>query len=205
VTSGSSRRAPGGWPWLTIAVAGVALAASIAPGGGGLLEYDRAKACGGEAWRLLTGQLVHWSARMTAIDIAMVLVLGIAVERRSRRLAALVIAGGLAATALAVYLAGPEVERYRGISGVASSLFVAAAMAIAAEPVRRGARGLAVLALALFLSKLSLEALTGLALFAGPLPAGIEAAPAVHLAGGAAGALAFVVERIAKRGGQPGP
>jgi hypothetical protein len=59
---------------------------------------------------------------------------------------------------------------------------------------RRPARALAALLLLLFALKLALEAASGEALAAGPLPAGVTVAPAAHaagaLAGGAAAALA---------------
>ncbi len=107
--------------------------------------------------------------------------------------------GGGIATALAVLLTGPGIQRYRGISGVASAVFVALALAIAGTTGRRAARAAALLALGLFAAKVVLEARTGHALFAGPLPEGVRVLPSVHLVGGAAGASAFLARRLWSR------
>ncbi len=201
---GSPRRAHRSWPWLTLAIVAAAAAASTVPGVAAALEYRRQEVAAGEAWRLVTGQLVHWGARMAAVDLLMLLVLGVAVELRSRRLAALALALGFAATALAVQLDGTSVERYRGISGVASALFVALGLALALDSDRVAARGAAILALSLFVAKLAIEAWSGRALFAGPLPAGVRVLPSVHLAGGVAGALAFAASRRSSRPAREG-
>ncbi len=58
----------------------------------------------GEVWRLLTGQLIHWTPRMAAFDVGMLLGLGTWLEtqgdRLARRAAALVLGAGLSALAV---------------------------------------------------------------------------------------------------------
>lgn len=178
-------------PWLTTALVALCTAASLVPGEAEALQYDRARVAAGEVWLLLTGQMVHWTDRMTAADLGMLLVLGAWLEiQGERRRLALALAFGAGLSALAVHALSPELSLYRGASGLASALFVLAALRIAEESEGRP-RFLAWLAVALFLGKDAWEALSGQTLFAGPLPDGVEVVPLVHLLGGLAGLLAL--------------
>ncbi|HWM90023.1 MAG TPA: rhombosortase [Thermoanaerobaculia bacterium] len=178
------------FPWLTTMLVALCAAASL-----GDLEYDRARVEAGEVWRLLTGQMVHWTARMAVFDLGMLLGLGMWLEARGdRRLAAVSLALGAVLTAVAVHLS-PDLLVYRGSSGVASTLFVLAAFRVADSP-DPWTRALSMAAVALFLSKAAFESLAGQTLFAGDLPEGVRVVPLVHLMGGLAGAA-----HLAKRSG----
>lgn len=200
----SGRRAwPGRLPWASAGLVAALAAASLAPGGGEALQYDRARVAAGEPWRLLTGQAVHWTPRMTLIDLAVLLGLGAWLEWRGARralLATLGMAAGL--TALAVHLLSPDLQLYRGSSGLSSALFVLTALCLAGRSPGAG-RALAVAALALFAGKAGWEALASQPLFAGPLPPGIRVVPLVHLLGGLGGLLAWLAYRRTAR--VPGP
>jgi rhomboid family GlyGly-CTERM serine protease len=173
------------FPWITVALVALSAAASLVPAEA--LEYDRARVAAGEVWRLLTGQMVHWTARMAAFDLGMLLGLGIWLEvRGDRRLMSAALALGGALTALAVHALSPDLLAYRGSSGVASALFVLAAVRIAKSP-EPLPRALAITAVALFLAKAAFETLAGQTLFAGPLPPGVQVVPLVHLLGGLGG------------------
>lgn len=166
-------------------LAALCAAAALVPAA--VLEYDRMRVGEGEAWRLLTGQLVHWTARMAAFDLGMLLGLGVWLEvRGDRRRAALALALGAGLTALAVHALSPGLLVYRGSSGAASALFVLAAVR-AADSSDPRTRVPALAAAALFLAKAVFEGLSGQALFAGPLPPGVRAVPLVHLLGGLGG------------------
>lgn len=168
------------YPWMSGGLAAFCAAASCA---GNALQYERS----GGAWRLLTGQMVHWTPRMALFDLGMLLGLGAWLEiRGDRRLAAASLALGAVLTAVAVHLS-PDLSIYRGSSGMASALFVLAAFRIADSP-DPWTRALAVAAVALFLAKAVFESLAGQTLFAGPLPDGVRVVPLVHLLGGLAGA-----------------
>src|SRR5436305_12849720 len=111
----------GRFPWITAALAGLFAAASFSSADA--LAYDRARVAAGEVWRLLTGQLVHWTPRMAAIDVGMMLGIGIWLEvRGDRRLLIASLALGAGLTALAVHTLSPDLLLYRGCSGVASAL-----------------------------------------------------------------------------------
>jgi rhomboid family GlyGly-CTERM serine protease len=173
------------FPWISLALAALCTAAALVPAAA--LEYDRLRVGEGEAWRLLTGQIVHWTARMAAFDLVMLLGLGVWLEiRGDRRLAAVALALGGGLTALAVHAFSPDLLVYRGSSGAASALFVLAAVRVAASS-DPWPRVLALAAVALFLAKAVFEQFYGQTLFAGPLPQGVRVVPLVHLLGGLGG------------------
>lgn len=186
-------------PWVTLTC--VAVAAGLAPGLAGALEYDRARVEAGEIWRPITAQAVHWSARMAIADLLAAAILGAAIELRSRRLLILALTSGLLLAGAGVHCLSPGLTRYRGASGVASALFVALALSIAAgsggreRPAPPRLRTLAVAALGAYALKILFETVTGRALFAGEMAPGVRVAPIVHLAGGLGGAIAFAIER----------
>ena len=62
------------FPWITATLAVLFAAASLAPARA--LEYERTRVATGEVWRLLSGQLVHWTPRMAAFDLGGALVQG---------------------------------------------------------------------------------------------------------------------------------
>ena len=170
------------FPWMSVALTTLCAAASFWDGTA--LQYERS----GEAWRLLTGQMIHWTPRMALFDLGMLLGLGAWLEiRGDRRLAAVALGLGAILTAVAVHLS-PDLSIYRGSSGLASALFVLAAFRIA-DSSDAWTRALAVAAIALFLAKAAFESLAGQTLFAGELPQGVRVVPLVHLLGGLGGAL----------------
>jgi Rhomboid family len=171
------------FPWLSAGL--VALCAAASCSDGAALQYERS----GEPWRLLTGQMVHWTPRMALFDLGMLLGLGAWLEiRGDRRLEAAALGLGAVLTAVAV-LVSPDLLVYRGSSGMASALFVLVAFRIADSP-DAWTRALAATAVALFLAKAAFESLAGQTLFAGDLPEGVRVVPLVHLLGGLAGASA---------------
>jgi len=178
------------WPWLTLAVVAAAALSGAWPETAAALEYRRDGVAGGEVWRLVTGQAVHWSPRMAAVDLGMVLLLGALIEARSRRLVAASFAAGTIVCGLGIHYLQPTLARYRGASGVASALLAALAVTLLTAGSRGWPRAAAALALALLLGKMIGELITGRAFFAGALPPGIEVTPLVHLVGTLAGALA---------------
>ena len=187
------------FPWLTLAVVGIAALLSSSPAAEQALEYERDRVARGEVWLLITSQAVHWSARMALLDVGAVLLLGSWIEWRSRNLFVLTVAATLLLVAFGIHFAAPGYTHYRGASGLASGLFTAVALALAVRPSRGLPRILALAALALFATKLALEATTGRALFAGEMAPGVEALPLVHLLGAVAGAASFLVWRVRRR------
>jgi rhomboid family GlyGly-CTERM serine protease len=181
-------------PWLALLLALAGELPALVPGGGEALQYARERVDRGEAWRLATGQLVHWTPRMALLDLGVGALLAALLEMRGRRTtAAWALLLGGAATAATVHLLLPDLAFYRGSSGLASALFVAAAATAARDAPPMG-RALAWTALVLFAVKLLWEAASGSAAAAGALPPGVEVAPLVHLLAGAAGGLACALD-----------
>lgn len=180
-------------PWITLAVVSAALAIAAIPGAGEFLQYERAAVESGEYWRLLSSQLAHWSPRMAAADLLVVLSIGTWLESRSRRLAAWTFVAAGLLVGVAVHAWMPELSLYRGSSGIASGLFVAAASDILRSQTPRWMRLLALTSVLLFAAKTVWETATGAALFAGQLPLGLTVVPSVHLVGALAGILCVVL------------
>ena len=197
------------FPWLTAAFVAAALVLGAVPDAVDSLEYRHPETTAGAWWRPFTGQLVHWTRRMTVADLGAVAILGALLERRSRRAAALAMAGAVAVAGLGLHLLPPAVGRYRGSSSVASGLFVALAADLRREP---ATRRLATAALLAFAVKVGFETATGRALFAGAMPEGVTVLPRAHLLGGLGGLAGWVGASIGMRAGarnkaddDPGP
>lgn len=155
-----------------------------------VLEYHRDRVAAGELWRLVTGQLVHWSPGMLVADVTVLLVAGFLLARRSRRLLVFCLPLSAAAVGGAVHFLAPHLVRYRGSSGIASALVVACILDLAQTP---GASRRAAIAASIFLAaKLAYELTTGLSISSATLPPGVGVAPVAHVAGGASGAVAWL-------------
>jgi rhomboid family GlyGly-CTERM serine protease len=89
------------------------------------LEFERRAVLDGEYWRLITSQIIHWSARHFFLDVGAFLVLGWMSERYFRRSYPLL----LLWIAFCVGVAGiwllPDHARMRGLSGVNAGQFAA--------------------------------------------------------------------------------
>lgn len=191
VTVLHSARRPRGrvFPWVTTALAMVALALGLIPGAGEALQFDRAVIAHGQVARLLTGHLTHWTASHLAWDLGAFALLGSLVESRSRSLFTGVSAASALAISVAVYWLQPGFELYRGLSGVDSALFGAAVLTGLTREIGRpqATSWIAVAALAAFIVKCALEIFLGRALFVAPDPAFVPV-PLAHAAGAVIGA-----------------
>jgi rhomboid family GlyGly-CTERM serine protease len=178
-------------PFVTLTLAGLTLVVSVLPGPAGFLGYEREAVAAGEAWRPLTGQLVHWTPRMALADLAVLLVFGCWLERRSRGILAGAVTLALVSIGAGLHLWLTALDSYRGSSGLATACFAATAIFLACDPGREPRwRWIGLLALALLGAKIAWESWTGEALAAGTLPPGVRVVPRVHLLGAAAGLLA---------------
>jgi rhomboid family GlyGly-CTERM serine protease len=111
-----------GVPWATIITVVVAVIIFESPGADRALVYDRLRIHDGEWWRVFTGAWVHFSSSHLLWNLAVLVPAGIWCERlapgRTRWLLLLapVVIGGI------VYAAEPGLERFAGLSGVASAM-----------------------------------------------------------------------------------
>jgi len=159
-----------------------------------LLEYDRGAILDGQLWRLLTGNLVHWSREHFLLDVGAFAVVGLLYERHLGRhypwvllVCGLAVGGGML-----VFL--PEMSIYRGLSGVDSGQF-AAAVCVEFHLARRDVRRWLWVApaAAVFLLKIVSECATGQMFFGTESLGNIgDPVPLAHAAGTMA-AVAFLL------------
>lgn len=83
------------------------------------LVYNRDSVAEGELWRLLTGNLVHFSGEHLAKDLAALLLAGAMIEQRDPRKFALLCVACAALIGIALFAFEPGVLVYGGLSGVA--------------------------------------------------------------------------------------
>jgi rhomboid family GlyGly-CTERM serine protease len=128
----------------------------------GWLEFDRQAILQGQLWRLITGNLVHWSVEHFLLDVGPFLIVGLLYERSLRRQYPWFLLGSALAIGASVLLFLPEVETYRGLSGVDSGQF-ALAVCVELGLARREPRRWVWLApaAAIFVAKIFWESTTG--------------------------------------------
>jgi hypothetical protein len=180
-------------PWIAPALGLLAVAAFFAPGIAEGWQYDRAALARGEWTRWIACHWTHWTGSMLFWDGATFIALGAVCERLDRRRFLLGVGAAALAIPAAVWVFEPEIELYRGLSGVESALVALLFALLSALLLRRAWEagnwrwsGLIVLANAAFVGKTAFELLQGATLFA-DIGAGIATAPLTHVAGLLAG------------------
>jgi len=182
---------------VTICLTLFATALAASPDATTAAQFDRAAIQSGQLWRVSTGHFVHWSVDHLVWDLAAFFVLAAYCESRSRgRLITAIWISSLAIAA-GLWWLRPDLQYYRGLSGLDSALFVLAAATYGSAARRGGDRPAslaAVGAVVAFLGKVGYESLTGATLFVDSAAAGFEPLPLAHLLG-AVGAAATLVLR----------
>mgnify|MGYP001812911797 CR=1 FL=1 len=178
-------------PRLTLAAAALAAAIFLLPGASELLAWDR-DVGGLISWlTVLTAHLTHWDLSHLVFDLLAWIVLGTMVETHSRRLWAWTIGLSAPLVSLFVLLAAPDVSIYRGLSGLDSALFIAAALMIRGRAQKQddpGVPWIAVSSIVALVAKITWEWSTGDSLFA--RGGEFVTVPQAHLAGALAGWIA---------------
>lgn len=171
-------------PLLTPALVLVAIAFQAVPGAAGWLQYDRDALSCGEWWRVLTAHLTHFDLNHLAWDATVLLGLGWACERESRCRMAVALGAAAFSISAALWWLQPEIQIYRGLSGLDSALFGLLAGTLLRRP-QRFARVFALASLIGIGAKLAFEMRTASTLFASG--AGYVPVPLAHAAGLVAG------------------
>jgi rhomboid family GlyGly-CTERM serine protease len=167
---------------LPVLASGVPLASAavlLVPGAAEHLEAARAGLAQGELWRLLGAHLAHYSFAHWLLDAVTFLALALACERLAPQRTRIALAASAIAIPVAVLALQPELERYRGLSGLDSTLF---GLLLALELRARSSR-VALACGALFLAKLAYELGTGRALFLDSQTIGFVPVPLAHALG----------------------
>jgi len=161
--------------WTTPAVTLLAVAATFFVRGDAL-ELHRPAVFMGEAWRILTCHLTHFSYEQLAWDALAFLLLGLACERRHRAAFHATLLASAIAVPLAVLAFAPQVTAYRGLSGIDSALF-----ALLLWQERRSR--LAILCSIAFAAKIAFELFARATVFVTHLGSDVVPVPIAHVAG----------------------
>ena len=173
-----------------IALAAPAIALIFSPGLTGWLEYDRARIAEGEIWRMIGCHWTHWSLDHLIWDVAAFAMLVAASWGADVRRVLATLASAAVTIPLGVWLLLPEMQHYRGLSGLDSALFTLVALQLLKRERAAGrAMGAWLVALMLlgFCLKLAFEIATGTTVFVNTTE--FVAVPLAHLVGGACGAV----------------
>ena len=112
----------------TLFIAAAAGLAFVWPGLADALIYRRAAILAGQAWRLWTGHLVHYSPSHLLLDLAVFLVAGGWLEWITPRLTRWFYLLAPPAISAALLWGDPTLERYAGLSGLATGVLVLLAL-----------------------------------------------------------------------------
>jgi rhomboid family GlyGly-CTERM serine protease len=157
-------------------------------------EYDRTDIGGGEFWRLWTGHVTHFGWSHLAWNLAVFVPAGIWLERKRPIAARWFLAIAPVAISGALWMTDAALERYAGLSGVATGLLVFLALLERGEP--KGGARFWNLALILVAAKIALELATQNSLFVHFGHPEIRSVPAAHVAGAAIGGFAYWLTRL---------
>ncbi len=176
-------------PVCSLSLALLSVAASLSPDAAALLELDRAAAARGEVWRVVSGHWTHWSLAHLVWDVIPFAALAVMCEVLDRRRFGLCLVVSSVLISLSVISLQPEIDVYRGLSGLDSALLVLLAVSLIRAPGPAGwpIRIAALAMLAAFVGKIAFELLTGRALFVPDAAAGVVTVSLAHVVGAAVG------------------
>lgn len=181
-------------PVWTLVIAAFALIIFFFPQLGNLLIYDRAAIIHGEIWRLLSGNLVHFSLAHLLYNLIAWLIVGTIIEYQGYRFFPLLCLSSSLLIGITLLILEPELQFYAGLSGVVS----AAVTYLCLQGMREKGvlRWLCVAALTGLTVKTVLELRSGSSLMLLMNEEGFVPVPLSHLAGIVAAILLFLFLRI---------
>lgn len=191
------------FPWITLALAGLAVAVHRTHGLTVAWQFDRAAFAQGEWWRLMTAHLTHFGADHLRWDLLAFVILGGVCEWIDRRAFAWTLAVAAPVITAGVGLMQPWFTTYRGLSGIDSALFglVIAHLLVAGGRQRDGVLlGLGGIGLLAFAGKCAYEIVVGDTLFVAS-EGTFAPVPLAHLLGLLAGAAVGLLAQAAQHAG----
>jgi rhomboid family GlyGly-CTERM serine protease len=111
-------------PLWTLAICAGAVLVFLSPFLESVLIYDRGAIAHGELWRLVTGNLVHYSAAHLGYDLLALLVAGTMIETSGYRHYPILCLAAAVFIGMVLYWAEPTMFYYAGLSGVATAAIV---------------------------------------------------------------------------------
>ena len=189
-------------PCASLFVAAAAVMVFLWPGLGAHLQYDRAAIAAGEVWRLVSGHWAHYSFDHVFWDVVAFAALGMACEWRSRARFLVCLVLSALAISVSVWWMLPEIQVYRGLSGIDSALFMFLAASMWNDGCRSERPGLQAIAMACvtaFLLKVAFELMTGRTVFVQEMDPGAVGVPLAHIVGAGCGLLVGAGSRLVLR------
>ena len=174
-----------GLPWVTLGIGILVIILGLSEKSAQLCQWDRSEIFNGEFWRLMTGHLVHCSPAHVFWDLIVFLSIGVILERIVRPAKFL---GHLIIMAIGISLCllvlEPNLQYYRGLSGLDSALFITLMVSMIARNEGNRAQKAIILALIpAFAGKCLFEFFTGNSAFVSDYAVGFSALPSAHLIG----------------------
>jgi rhomboid family GlyGly-CTERM serine protease len=111
-------------PFWTLAICAGAGLVFLSPFLESVLIYDRSAIVHGELWRLVTGNLVHYSAAHLGYDLLALLVAGAMIETSGYRYYPILCFAAATFIGMVLYWSEPAMLYYAGLSGVATAAIV---------------------------------------------------------------------------------
>jgi rhomboid family GlyGly-CTERM serine protease len=190
-------------PSVSLLLGAVAVATCFAPAAvSHALEYERSALAGGQLWRVLTCHWTHITPDHLLWSGMVFVVLGSLCERLvgRGRFAVCMLASALAIPA-ALWIVQPDMQSYRGLSGVDSAFFGLLAVTLIRQSLAKGRRIHAMVIggwVAAFMLKTGIEYGTGAAIFVDSAAGAFDPVPLAHVVGALVGVAVGLI-----RAGQP--
>ncbi len=178
----SKNRNEGRLPFLTLSLVTASLLVFLIPAASDYLIYNREKiATTGEWWRLLTGNLVHFSWEHLFYNAIILLPAGWWLERESAiRFIGLVLATSIISGLYFLFFL-QEMNIYAGLSAIVSAIVVNLCLLNIMK--NSATRWLWIIILILFAAKIAFELLTQQAFFVSYASTAIRVIPSAHIIG----------------------
>lgn len=184
-------------PFWTLAICAGAGLVFLSPFLESVLIYDRSAIAEGELWRLVTGNLVHYSAAHLGYDLMALLVAGTMIEISGYRHYPIMCFTATAFIGMILYWTEPAMSYYAGLSGVATAAIVYLCLHGLTE---KGAwRWVCAAALFGLGIKIGIELAFNESLLFASGPREFLPAPLSHLVGAGAALFLFVLSRLRVR------
>lgn len=176
-------------PLVTLLVVTGGIVTYVVPGLASQLVYDRTAILGGEGWRLITGNWVHFSPSHLLYDLLALGIAGWIIERRGYRNFALLCVLSALGIGTVLLAMRPEAQFYGGLSGVATGAIIYLALHGLREPAPW--RWICAGVLLLTVGKVLVESLAGWSLIGATGSVPFVPLPLSHVVGGLSAALLF--------------
>ncbi len=190
-------------PCASLLLSAAAVLVFVHPSATTWLQYGRLAIAAGEIWRLVSSHWTHVSADHLFWDVLTFLVLGTLCERMSRLRFCTCVLGSTLLIPVALWITMPQLETYRGLSGIDSALYVLLAVTLLKDEVHGRRWGWVITlsgVLFVFIAKVGYEMATGGTIFVNSGASHMIPVPLAHWVGAAVG---MIVGLMPEGGGVP--